>query len=122
MANAIGPSVAQYTRTPLFSQAIFYNCTRFSYILALPIHLLNNRLNNPPANDRAMPPEYIALDARLVAWLNLSQRENARVLVRVRTSAMTLKCQSMSSRGVVCRLWYLVLDRVYHVLERRKVN
>lgn len=37
----------------------------------------------------AMPPEYMALEARLDAWLNLSQREKARVFVIVRMRAMT---------------------------------
>lgn len=36
-----------------------------------------------------MPPEYIALEARLEAWLNLSHRENAKVFVMVRMSAIT---------------------------------
>lgn len=47
------------------------------------------RLNRPPARFLAIPPEYMALEARLDAWLNLSQRENARVFVIVRTRAMT---------------------------------
>lgn len=47
------------------------------------------RLNRPPARFLAIPPEYMALEARLDAWLNLSQREKARVFVIVRTRAMT---------------------------------
>ncbi|KAL8687407.1 MAG: hypothetical protein Q9218_006406 [Villophora microphyllina] len=37
-----------------------------------------------------MPPEYMALEAKLDAWLNLSQREKARVFVMVRMRAMTM--------------------------------
>jgi len=37
-----------------------------------------------------MPPEYMALDARLEAWLNLSQREKARVFVIVKVSAIAV--------------------------------
>ncbi|KAL9012984.1 MAG: hypothetical protein Q9173_002300, partial [Seirophora scorigena] len=40
---------------------------------------LKNLPNSPPARLFAMPPEYIALEARLEAWLNLSHRENARM-------------------------------------------
>lgn len=40
----------------------------------------------------ARPPEYIALPARPDAWLNLSQREKARVLVIVSTRAITTFC------------------------------
>lgn len=50
---------------------------------------LNIRLNIPPARLLAMPPEYMALEARLEAWLNLSQREKASVFVIVRMRAMT---------------------------------
>lgn len=49
---------------------------------------MNNLLNNPPATLLANPPEYIALDAKVEAWLNLSHLENASVFVIVRTSAM----------------------------------
>jgi len=51
---------------------------------------LNNRLNMPPAMFRAIPLEYMALEARFDAWLNLSQREKATVFVMVRMSAMTV--------------------------------
>lgn len=47
-------------------------------------------LNIPPAILLANPPEYIALEARLDAWLNLSQRENATVFVMVRTNAIAI--------------------------------
>lgn len=39
-----------------------------------------------PAKD----PPYSALPAMLEAWLNLSQRENAKVLVTVRTRAIAI--------------------------------
>ena len=44
--------------------------------------------NTLPARLLAMPPEYMALEAKLDAWLNLSQREKASVLVMVRTRAI----------------------------------
>lgn len=43
-----------------------------------------------PARLLAMPLDCMALEARLEAWLNLSQREKARVLVIVRTRAMAM--------------------------------
>ena len=43
----------------------------------------------PPARFLAMPDPYIAFEAKPVAWLNLSHLEKARVLVTVRTRAMT---------------------------------
>ena len=68
----------------------------FPYKLSkLPLNqllLANIRLNIPPAKLLAIPPEYMALEARLDAWLNLSHREKARVFVIVRTSAMTADC------------------------------
>ena len=42
----------------------------------------------PPARFLASPPEYMAEEARLEAWENLSQREKATVFVIVRTSAI----------------------------------
>ena len=51
-------------------------------------HRPNNLPNIPPARLLAIPPEYIALEARFDAWLNLSHREKARVLVIVRTNAI----------------------------------
>lgn len=44
-----------------------------------------------PATACANPPVLIALLAKLVAWLNLSHLEKARVLVMVRTSAITVE-------------------------------
>lgn len=60
----------------------------------------NTRLNIPPARLLAMPPEYMALDARLEAWLNLSQREKARVFVIVKVSAIAVG----SEGGVLANL------------------
>ena len=51
----------------------------------------NSLLNIPPARLLAMPPEYMAVDARFDAWLNLSHLENASVFVIVRTNAMAAR-------------------------------
>ena len=69
------------------------------YVKRSHIHRLNNLLNIPPARLLASPPEYIALEARFDAWLNLSHLENATVFVIVRTSAI-----AKSARGSVNRL------------------
>jgi hypothetical protein len=45
----------------------------------------------PEARFDAIPPES-ALFANVLAWLKRSQREKARVLVMVKTSAMARKC------------------------------
>lgn len=52
-------------------------------------HLLKIPLIIPPARFLANPEPYKAPDANPLAWLNLSHRENARVFVIVRTSAIT---------------------------------
>jgi len=44
----------------------------------------------PRATDCAKPPELRALEAKLVAWLNLSHLEKATVFVMVRTRAMAV--------------------------------
>ena len=53
------------------------------------IHRLNSPEIIPPARFRAKLDPYMAFDAKPVAWLNLSQREKARVLVMVSTRAIT---------------------------------
>ena len=58
-------------------------CLKISHI-----HRLNSLLNIPPARLLANPPEYIALEAKFDAWLNLSHLEKATVFVIVRTSAI----------------------------------
>jgi hypothetical protein len=56
-----------------------------------PQERLNSLLNIPPAIFLASPLEYMALEARLDAWLNLSQREKATVFVMVRMRAITVE-------------------------------
>ena len=62
------------------------------------IHRLNSLLNIPPARLLASPPEYIALEAKFDAWLNLSHLEKATVFVTVRTSAIAKLARKGVSR------------------------
>ena len=62
------------------------------------IHRLNSLLNIPPARLLANPPEYIALEAKFDAWLNLSHLEKATVFVIVRTSAIAKLGREIVSR------------------------
>ena len=62
------------------------------------IHRLNSLLNIPPARLLANPPEYIALEAKFEAWLNLSHLEKATVFVIVRTSAIAKVARKKVSR------------------------
>ena len=78
------PSFSDRARTPKLT------CTLYLYSHARRIQLLlKNLLTMPVAMLPAKPPEYIAFPASPDAWLNLSQRENARVLVIVSTRAIT---------------------------------
>ena len=63
------------------------------------IHRLNSLLNIPPARLLANPPEYIALEAKFDAWLNLSHLEKATVFVIVRTSAIAKSVREKESVG-----------------------
>lgn len=79
-----------HSRPPLKQPKPTLTKDNHKYLPALPYPpRLKNLLTNPPAIFLANPPEYIALDARFSAWLNLSQRENANVFVIVKTSAIT---------------------------------
>ena len=66
------------------------------YVKRLHIHRLNSLLNIPPARLLANPPEYIALEAKFDAWLNLSHLEKATVFVIVRTSAIAKSAREKS--------------------------
>ena len=46
-----------------------------------------------------------ALPARLEAWLNLSQRENANALVMVRTSAIAVYDRQLQNALVILKVW-----------------
>ena len=70
------------------------------YVKRSHIHRLNSLLNIPPARLLANPPEYIALEAKFDAWLNLSHLEKATVFVIVRTSAIA-KWRERKSQHVV---------------------
>ena len=61
-------------------------------------HRFHNLPKIPPAILLAIPLPYIALLAKLLAWLNLSHRENATVFVMVRTSAMTTRESQVGDR------------------------
>lgn len=56
---------------------------------------MNIRLNMLLARLPARLPEYRALPARFEAWLNLSQREKARLFVIVRVRAMAIKTKDL---------------------------
>jgi hypothetical protein len=59
-----------------------------NFIISFLDYDLHNLLRRPVVIVLARPPEFRALDARLVAWLNLSHLEKAIVLVVVSTRAM----------------------------------
>jgi hypothetical protein len=63
--------------------------THFRHVWTVVSLYLKNRPIMFPARLDAMPPPRKAEPAKVDAWLNLSQREKATVLVMVRTRAMT---------------------------------
>jgi hypothetical protein len=83
----------------LFLYLTYVSRLRFieNFIISFLDYDLHNLLRRPVVIVLAKPPEFRALDARLVAWLNLSHLEKAIVLVVVSTRAIAIRLLAVYS-------------------------
>lgn len=94
MKQALEPSISPRPVDPVQVSLTSFFVSFLPFRLRFEIHGSQLRENQRPTILLAMLPARLlvpkALPARLEAWLNLSQREKARVFIMVRTRAMTV--------------------------------